>query len=413
MSILEKRNNKIYYWIILFIISISNQLFAQNIIEHFNIQSQYLKETKIVNVALPDQYQFSAKEYPIILILDSNLLFDTTTAIANQLSRTSRMPESIVISFSAGSRHRNYYAPNLYNNHRDRPYNYGNKQDELLSFLENELLPQIEQKYRVAKFKIVVGFSPSSALSIHTLLTMPNLFQAYICLAAGNIIGDGYSRGKRLIEELEKLYGSQKLAQNYLYVVSGSKDAEGQPYIKASVEDFNDKLFKYNTSNIHTKAEIIEGEGHTDVVLPGLISAFDFIFPKGEWVVDYLDLIEDEGTAKENIMEFYNDLSKIYGFQIYPNVDRLYSMSCLKNLGRRLLGTNKTEEAIELFELWTTLYPQSHLAYHYLGTSYKENSNLIEAGEAYNKALNLALAQNSNDTDLYKKSLESLNQIKQ
>ena len=129
--------------------------------------------------------------------------------------------------------------------------------------------------------------------------------------------------------------------------------------------------------------------------------------------MDYLDLIEDEGTAKENIMEFYNDLSKIYGFQIYPNVDRLYSMSCLKNLGRRLLGTNKTEEAIELFELWTTLYPQSHLAYHYLGTSYKENSNLIEAGEAYNKALNLALAQNSNDTDLYKKSLESLNQIKQ
>ncbi len=398
--------------LLIILIVLSNQLFAQNKIEHFDIKSKYLQETRTVNIALPEQYELSTKEYPLILTLDNDLLFNTTTAITNQLSKTSRMPESIVVSFSAGGKHRNYYSPNLYNNHRDRKYNYGNHQEELLGFLENELLPLIEKKYRVAKFRIMIGFSPSSVFSLHSLLIKPDLFQAYICFAAGNIIGDGYAKDERLIEELEKLYGKQQLTQNYLYVVSGSKDAEGQPYINSNVKDFNSKLLKYNSNNIHTKAEIIEGEGHTDVVLPGLISALDFIFPKEKWIVDYLDLIEKQGSAKENILGFYKNLSKSYGFRVYPNTDRLYSMSCIKNVGRRLLGTKKTEEAIELYEYWTTLYPKSHLAYYFLGISYKENASIIKAGKAYNKAYELALAQNSSDADLYKKSFESLEQDK-
>lgn len=393
------------YKTLLFIIIVSHQLLAQNETEHFDIQSQYLQESKRIHVALPEHYQHSTKTYPLILILDHDLLFDTTTAVAKQLSATSRMPESIVLSISKGSKHRSYYAPNLYNNHRDRPYNYGNHQEELL--------PRVEQKYRLAKFKTIVGFSPSSVFSIYALLTKPDLFQAYICFASGNIIGDGHSKGKRLIEELEELYRRKKTTQNYLYVVSGSKDAENQPYIKTNVKDFNNALLKYNSNRIHTKAEIIEGEGHTDVILPGLISAFDFLFPKEKWVVDYLDLIENEGSAKENITEFYNNLSNIYGFKIYPNADRMYSMSCLKNVGRRLLGTKKISEAIELYQYWTTLYPQSHLAYYYLGTSYKENSNLSEATKAYKKALELALAQNSIEADIYKKALASLKQHKQ
>ena len=41
--------------------------------------------------------------------------------------------------------------------------------------------------------------------------------------------------------------------------------------------------------------------------------------------------------SSNNILAFYQDLSSEYGFEIYPNADRLYSMSCLKNIGRRVL----------------------------------------------------------------------------
>ncbi|MBO0340409.1 alpha/beta hydrolase-fold protein [Flagellimonas profundi] len=399
---------KIVTLILVWVLFASNKVFAQNTMEQFEVVSQYLQENRMAHVALPKQYGQSTKEYPLILILDHELLFNTTSAIVNQLSGNSRMPEAIVASLSAGSQHRNYYAPNLYNNHRDRSYNYGNHQDELLSFIEKELLPHLEKKYRLAKFRMIVGFSPASVFAFHTVLNKPDLFQAYICLAAGNIIGDGHAKDQRLIEAFEELYRKPGLPKHYLYVVSGGKDVEDQPYIQTNVKDFNDLLKKYQASGIYAKAEIIEGEGHTDVVLPGLISAFNFIFPRDRWDVDYLNLIEQKGTAKANILHFYDELSKTYNFKIYPNADRLYSMSCLKNIGRRLLGANKTEEAIELYQYWTDLYPRSHLAHYFLGMSYKEANNLEKAAEAYNRSHTLALSQNSDDAKLYKKALETI-----
>ncbi len=394
---------------LLILLLLSAQTFAQTKIEHFDIDSKYIDETRKLTIALPQQYENSTKKYPIILILDDGLLFNTTSAIVNQLSNTSRMPESIVISLSSGEKHRNYFSPNLYNNHQNRMYNYGNHQEEFINFLEFELLPLIKKKYRVNNFKTFVGFSPSSAIGLYTLLNKPDLFQAYICFAAGNIIGDGYKKDKRLIEELEKLYSKDKEKPNYLYVVSGSKDAESQPYINTNIKEFNQKLSKYNSNSIHTKAETIEGEGHTDVILPGLIKAFDFIFPKEKWLVDYIDLIEEDGSAKENILSYYTNLSNDYNFEVYPNVDRIYSMSCLKNIGRRLLGAKNIEEALELYEYWIELYPSSHLAYYFLGVSQKENKDIIKASESFKKAIELASKQDDVNFSNYQKALENLN----
>lgn len=85
-------------------------------------------------------------------------------------------------------------------------------------------------------------------------------------------------------------------------------------------------------------------------------------------------------------------------------------MSCLKNIGRRLLGEDKTLEAIALYDYWRTLYPQSHLANYFLGMSYEKANDLPNAAKAYNQSYSLALSQNSSDAELYKKALETLKQ---
>ncbi|MEM1002911.1 MAG: alpha/beta hydrolase-fold protein [Bacteroidota bacterium] len=393
---------------LLLLLIASSSFFAQTTITHLTIDSKYIKETRTLNITLPNGYQNSVKQYPLVLILDDGLLFNTTSAIVNQLSSTSRMPESIVVSLSASEKHRNYFAPNLYNNHRGRRYHYGNHQEAFINFLEFEVIPLIEKAFRIANFRMFIGFSPSSAIGLHTLLLQPNLFQAYICFAAGNIIGDGYHKDERLIEALATVYSQAGIEQSYLYVVSGDKDAVTQPYINTNIKDFNEKLSKFNTSSIHTKAETITGEGHTDVVLPGLITAFDFIFPKEEWIVDYRDLIEKEGAAKENITAFYQKLSDVYGFPIYPTVNRLYSMSCLKNIGRQLLRNNKVEEAIAIYEYWVTLYPLSHLAHYHLGLAFQEHQDHKNAITAFEKAYSLALQQERKASSIYKQAIDNL-----
>ena len=385
------------------------QVNAQNRIDSFKVESKPLQETRTIKVALPNTYEYSTKSYPIIVVLDNQLLFSITSALVNQLSVTSRMPESIVVTIVEGKRHRAYYSPNLYDNIKNRNYGYGDHQDELTQFLSDELLPTLENRYRLADFRILIGFSPSSVFTLHTFSKNQDLFQAYIALASGNIIGDGYLKGRTLIEDIEKASTKNTSSSKFLYIGSGGKDLEDQPDIEDNVNNFNQRLSKLHTTHFKSKAEIIQGEGHTDVALPGLISAFDFIFPKEKWIVNYQDLISQSGNAKENINMFYKELSKEYGFGMYPNMDRLYSMSCIKNIGRRLLGQKRVDEAVELYQYWTELYPKSHLAYSYLGRAQKAANNKELAKISYKKALELTKKEGQySKSNEYQKVLEEI-----
>lgn len=382
----------------------------QGKIETFEINSNNLNETRTIKVALPSFYDESTKSYPLIVVLDNQLIFPTMNAIARQLSSTSRMPESIVVTITEGSKHRSYYAPNLYDNVRKRRYHYGNHQEELVSFFEKELLPLLDKKYRTVKFRTLVGFSPSAIFTLHTLSKAQKLFQAYVVLAGGNLIGDGYTEGEMFTDVIQKAFRASK-NDHYLYVVSGSKDLKSQPHIKNNVEYFNQRLG--GVSGLKAKAEIIAGEGHTDVLLPGIINAMDFIFPKEEWMVDYRDFLTKEGTYLDNIQQFYGGLSKKYGFTIYPNMDRLYSMSCFKNIGRALVGRKRVNEAVELYKYWQKLYPKLARPYAFLGHAFKVAKNVEAALQAYEKAIEIAKERGDVELSKYesylkefKKSLE-------
>jgi len=403
------KKNFISIVIIIFTITTVLQIEAQNKIASFDIDSKSLDETRTIKVALPVGYDHSTKSYPIIVVLDNQFLFSTVTALVNQLSAISRMPESIIVTIEEGKMHRAFYAPNLYDNIKNRNYGYGNHQDEFTQFLSDELLPELENRYRLADFKTLIGFSPSSVFTLHMFSNNPGLFQAHIALASGNIIGDGYAKGETLIDVIEKVSAKNTSRNGFLYIVSGGKDLEDQPDIEDNVHNFNQRLSKLNSINFKTIAEIIKGEGHTDVALPGLISAFNFIFPKEKWIVNYQDLISQSGNAKENINMFYKGLSKEYGFSIYPTMDRLYSMSCIKNIGRRLLGQKRVDEAVELYQYWIELYPKSHLAYSYLGRAQKVNNNIRAAKKSYEKAINLLeLVDMHANFNEYQKAIEGL-----
>ncbi|OJJ16017.1 hypothetical protein BKI52_35185 [marine bacterium AO1-C] len=376
-------------------------------IETFKIDSKILNEERMIKVDLPKLYSQSTKSYPLIVVLDDELIFPTIQAIENQLSATSRMPESIVVSIAKGAKHRSYYAPNLYDNVRKRRYRYGDHQEELLGFFEKELLPLLDKKYRTVKFRTLIGFSPAAIFTLHVLCKKRELFQAYVALAAGNIIGDGYKEGENFTDVISKVF-DKGTGKHYLYVVSGSRDLKSQPHIKANVDYFNGKLVKPVLKNLRAKAEIIAGEGHTDVLLPGIISAMDFIFPKEEWIVDYRDFLNQKGNVLSNIQQFYGNLSKKYGFTIYPKMDRLYSMSCFKNIGRALLRQKRNDEAIELFKYWKVLYPNLATPYVYLGHAFKATKMSSEALQAYEKAVEIAKQQANPELNKYENYLTEL-----
>jgi hypothetical protein len=67
-----------------------------------------------------------------------------------------------------------------------------NKTDQssaMQDFMENELLPAIDKKYRTNGFRILTDFTGTTTL--HTLFTRPNLFNAYIAVSPALASNDG------------------------------------------------------------------------------------------------------------------------------------------------------------------------------------------------------------------------------
>ena len=56
--------------------------------------------------------------------------------------------------------------------------------DKFLDFIEKEVMPLVESKYRVQPYRVFAGHSFGGLLAIHAFSTRPELFNAYI--AVGN-----------------------------------------------------------------------------------------------------------------------------------------------------------------------------------------------------------------------------------
>jgi predicted alpha/beta superfamily hydrolase len=55
--------------------------------------------------------------------------------------------------------------------------------DRFLDFIQTELIPEIEKRYRTAPYRIFAGRSLGGLLAIHALFTRPDLFNAYIAVS--------------------------------------------------------------------------------------------------------------------------------------------------------------------------------------------------------------------------------------
>ncbi len=55
--------------------------------------------------------------------------------------------------------------------------------DNFVRFLSDELMPWVESRYRTRPYSILVGHSYGGLFAVHTLLTRPDLFDAYLAIS--------------------------------------------------------------------------------------------------------------------------------------------------------------------------------------------------------------------------------------
>lgn len=150
----------------------------------FTCRSDILNEERVVFVYVPDTYGSEAareKRYPVLYLLDGRAYFEVTTGIAHHLgswnAAVQSIPDLIVVAIQNTKRPRDMTPSHM----AEGPYSSGSGGAAAFrSFLQNELMPAVDKRFRTSGERILVGHSLAGLFVLDTFVEEPSLFNAYI-----------------------------------------------------------------------------------------------------------------------------------------------------------------------------------------------------------------------------------------
>lgn len=373
-----------------------------------SLYSDALNENREINIYLPESVHEASDDhtYPVLVLLEDEF-FHMVSGVVKHLSSVERMPETIVVSILDMS-----YIPKVYTNGstfwRTDVLSDENP-DPFTKHLEAELFPFLKAKYRANDFRIIMGLSPTSLYTLHTFVKEPELFDAHIAIAAGDMLGMGYNPGERFIDLIADEVKNYSGRKRYLYVTSADSDGGGEsPEIAKNLVELDRILSPLKSEEFQYISRIFPDEGHYDVALPALIEALNLIFPKQEWSANYRNLVGEPGKAIDNIDKYYGKLSEKYGFKILPRAQRWNSVNRLSWIGPYLIRQNRVAEGIEIMERWVELRPKSPVALNELAKVYENSAQVEKAIKTLTRAYELSRRLQLPDSEQYLERLKKL-----
>ena len=149
-----------------------------------SIYSEALDENRGVWVGLPYNINntiASRKKYPVLYLLDGSKHMWTVAGVLSK--RSSFFPKMIVVGIQNANQLRDL-SPTV----TDKLPEFFPKDaitgggENFTIFLENELIPFIDDKYPTSPYRTLIGSSLGSLLVINTLLNYPHIFNSYIAM---------------------------------------------------------------------------------------------------------------------------------------------------------------------------------------------------------------------------------------
>ena len=238
-----------------------------------NVHSEILNENRICLVRLPDSYSNgnSPKEkYPVIILLDGSTYFQTAAGVVYFMSsdrtRNNLMPESIIIAIENVDRERDFTVTKL---KTKRPNTMGGGR-KFLEFIENELLPYIDENYRTKPVRTLVGHSLGGLLTLNSFLDKNSIFDSYISIDP-SIWWDEETM-KTKVDSITPDSLNKKL-----YIATANQGEANFERNKKRHDHFYALLKDKATGEQNVRIEYFENEDHRSVVLKALYEGLKYI----------------------------------------------------------------------------------------------------------------------------------------
>ena len=141
-----------------------------------SVQSKILNENRNLVISLPEGYETSGQNYPVLYLLDGH---EATLSEALVVTRKLEA-DMIIVAIPNTDRDRDMMPLSAPSYEVQNP-----GAGQFLSFIEKELIPYIDDNYRSNKERTIRGQSLSGLFVMYAFLAKPELFSNYIGNCAG------------------------------------------------------------------------------------------------------------------------------------------------------------------------------------------------------------------------------------
>lgn len=282
--------------------------------ETHNFVSTVLNEKRAIQVYLPASYnQYPNQKYPVVYLLDSESNFHYVTGIIEKLSKSPypSIPEMVVIGIVNTDRARDLtptqQKPQIKEGRLIEGKTGGNL--AFFNFLETELMPDVEKKYRTNGLNVLIGHSFGGITALNHMLNGHKNIQAYI-VHDPSIWWDDEIMLKRFKEVKHKDFQHKKL---FLTQVGSSENTASLDSHYNGIQKFNQYLTQQPFAHLNYKYIQYEGEDHGTVPLKGNLDGLRYIFEGMQ--INIKSIPENPDLVKQH----YTQLSQNLGFELQPS----------------------------------------------------------------------------------------------
>ncbi|MBK9415512.1 MAG: alpha/beta hydrolase [Bacteroidetes bacterium] len=252
--------------------------FVLGSIEEF--ESKILGENRILNIYLPEGYiPNDTTRYPVVYLLDGSADEDFIHTVGlfqfNTFSWIDRVPKSIIIGIATVDRRRDFTFPSTIESEKKNFPTTGHS-DKFISFLEEELKPFINNKYKTNSSAMLIGQSLGGLLASEILLKRPEMFNKYLIISP-SIWWDNGSLLNQSSQVIEKL--SQKTD---VYIGVGKEGLTPGEFPRVMEVDANLLVEKLNNSknkNIAVYFDYLPDEDHATISHQAIFNGLRMLYP--------------------------------------------------------------------------------------------------------------------------------------
>lgn len=347
-----------------------------------SIWSEALEEQRPYLVYTPPSYSdttWAAQHYPVLYLLDGDAHFHSVSGLIQILGTgvngTFAIPEMIVVAIPNTDRTRDLTPTHTEVGFDGEPtpaFESSGGNETFFEFLQDELFPHIESRYRTMPYRVFVGHSLGGITTLNALYTIPDAFDAYVAIDPSL-----WWDRETLLRQAREYFSNGRLEGKALYVAQANTVLPDDtiPNVHFSAISRFDAVMKaYDRSGIRYAFRYYDDDDHGSVPLISEYDALRFIFD------GYQLPLARVMSRPELLTDHFAAVSRQLGVDFRPS-ERVIGMLAQFTTAR------DSAAAISFGEMRAELYPESFRAHEFLGDMWAAQGEPSRARGHYEAAL--------------------------